>query len=66
MLELGEGYVSEFTAFMNDYIKQHPEVVEDQRKGRAIYWDKKVDFEAQDKAEADSVPVDGYYYFGNP
>jgi hypothetical protein len=66
MRESKDGYVSEFTAFMNEYVKTHPEVVDDQRTGRAIYWDKKVNFEAQDEAEADSVPTDGYYYFGNP
>jgi hypothetical protein len=27
-------YVSEFALFMNRYLEQHPEVVEDQRRGR--------------------------------
>jgi len=59
-------YVSEFTRFMDDYLKNHPEVVADQHVGRAIYWDKQVDLAEIEKAEADSVPVDSYYYFGNP
>jgi Protein of unknown function (DUF3460) len=37
-------YVSEFTAFMDRYLKQHPEVVEDQRRIWSDYWGpKKVD-----------------------
>ena len=59
-------YVSEFTQFMNEFLAQHPDVVADQYRGRAIYWDKQVDFAAQEEALRDSVPVDGYYYFGNP
>lgn len=61
-----DGYVSEFTDFMNEFLKNHPEEITEQRKGWNIYWNKKVDFEAQEEAEKDSVPVDGYYYFGNP
>lgn len=57
---MSQGYVSEFTTFMRQYLAEHPEVVEDQGRGRQIYWDKKVDFSAQAKAEADRVPEDGH------
>lgn len=60
------GYVSEFASFMDDYLKHHPEVVADQHVGRAIYWDKHVDLDELKRAEQDAVPVDSYYYFGNP
>lgn len=53
-------YVSEFENFMNRFLDRHPEVVEDQRSGRLIYWDHKVDLAALEKAERDSVPDDGY------
>ena len=33
-------YESELTKFINEFLKQHPEEVESQRKGRAIWWDK--------------------------
>lgn len=59
-------YVSEFTHFINHYLEEHPEVVADQQRGRSIYWDKHVDLEEQHRAETDAVPVDSYYYFGNP
>ena len=34
-------YESEHTKFMREFLEQHPEEVESQRKGRAIWWDKK-------------------------
>jgi Protein of unknown function (DUF3460) len=34
-------YESDLTKFMREFLKQHPEEVESQRKGRAIWWDKK-------------------------
>ena len=36
-------YESDITRFMREYLKQHPEEVESQRKGRAIWWDKRPD-----------------------
>jgi hypothetical protein len=33
-------YESDLTKFMREYMQQHPEEVESQRKGRAIWWDK--------------------------
>jgi hypothetical protein len=34
-------YESDLTKFMREFLEQHPEEVESQRKGRAIWWDKK-------------------------
>jgi len=34
-------YESEITKFIRDYLAAHPEEVESQKKGRAIWWDKK-------------------------
>jgi len=34
-------YESEITKFMRQYLAEHPEEVESQRKGRAAWWDKK-------------------------
>ncbi|HEY5897493.1 MAG TPA: DUF3460 family protein [Burkholderiales bacterium] len=35
-----ETYVSEPTRLIQEYLAQHPEELESQRKGRAIWWDK--------------------------
>jgi hypothetical protein len=45
------GYESELTKFMRQYLADHPEEVESQRKGRAIWWDKT----AADRAAAPSM-----------
>jgi hypothetical protein len=36
-------YESDLTKFMREYLKQHPEEVASQRKGRLIWWDKEGD-----------------------
>jgi hypothetical protein len=33
-------YESDLTKFMRQYMADHPEEAESQRKGRAIWWDK--------------------------
>ena len=36
-------YESDLTRYMREYLRQHPEERESQRKGRAIWWDKEGD-----------------------
>ena len=33
-------YESDLTKFMRDYLAAHPEEIDSQKKGRAIWWDK--------------------------
>ena len=44
-------YVSEPTRFIQDYLARHPEEVESQKAGRAIWWDKT----AEERAPAPSM-----------
>ena len=55
-------YVSEFECFFGKLLEEHPELVEDQRKGWNIWWDHKVDLEAERLALTDAVPTPAYYY----
>ncbi|XLZ71097.1 DUF3460 family protein [Massilia sp. SR12] len=55
-------YVSEFECFFGELLREHPELVEDQRKGWNIWWDHKVDLEAERAARTDAVPTQAYYY----
>ena len=57
------GYVSEFTLFMDKFLEEHPEVVENQHNGWHIFWDRNVDLGELKKAGEDSVPTKNYYYF---
>ena len=36
-------YESELTKFMREFLRQHPEEIESQRKGRGTWWDKRPD-----------------------
>jgi hypothetical protein len=55
-------YVSEYEAFFGQLLATHPELVEDQRAGWNIWWDHKVDLEAERLARTDAVPTPPYYY----
>jgi hypothetical protein len=33
-------YESDLTTFMRRFLEEHPEEIESQRKGRAVWWDK--------------------------
>jgi hypothetical protein len=58
-----EKYVSEHTEFIRQYLEQHPEEVEEQKRGRALWWDKAPRPLDQQKREAEAaVPPKAYYY----
>lgn len=57
------GYVSEFDQFLGAFMKQHPEVEPDQRRGWYIWWDHTLDLAEIEKAREDSVDTKPYYYF---
>ena len=56
-------YVSEHTLFINAYLEKHPEQVEEQKKGRALWWDKPQDPDTQ-RRQAEAL-VQQETYFGN-
>lgn len=56
-------YESEHTKFMREWLKGHPEEVEEQKAGRALWWDKQpVDPEEQQRLKESKVPQKSYYY----
>jgi len=57
-----DGYVSEITQFLDKFLGEHPEVVDEQNQGWHIFWDREVDLAEQKKAITDSVPTKPYYY----
>lgn len=57
-------YVSEHTQFINDVLAKKPEVVADQKKGRAIWWDKTPrDLANRSEMDEGLVPQSPYVYF---
>jgi hypothetical protein len=56
-------YVSEITEFLQDLKARDPAIVADQKKGRAIWWDKKPQTaEEQEHVAASHVRQNGYVY----
>jgi hypothetical protein len=56
------GYESEHTKFMREWMEKHPEEREEQKKGRALWWDKPQDADTQRQYEAGKVPAKAYPY----
>ncbi|WP_332671721.1 DUF3460 family protein [Aromatoleum sp.] len=58
-------YESEHTKFIREWLEKHPQELEEQRKGRALWWDKPQDVEAQARLDESEVPSKAYYYDTN-
>ncbi len=57
---MDKAYVSEFTDFMNRYLEEHPEVVEEQRRGWNFFWNPKVDLTPPEITKEYRVQNDSY------
>jgi Protein of unknown function (DUF3460) len=56
-------YESEHTRFIRELLKKKPEIDEDRRIGRAIWWDKRPsDLDARREMDEGKVPQKGYVY----
>ncbi len=55
-------YKSDVTAFIEDLKAKKPSLEAEQRQGRALLWDKRVDREAQDDYGRAAVPQQPYVY----
>lgn len=56
-------YVSEHTTFIRDLLARKPEIVDEQQRGRAIWWDKTPRELAEGRRmDQDNVPQPPYVY----
>ena len=56
-------YESEHTVWVRELLAREPQLVEEQRKGRAIWWDKLPrELADRDRMDEGSVPQKGYVY----
>jgi hypothetical protein len=58
--KMKSGYQSEFTRFLNGYLATHPGVVEDQKRGWYIYWDRHVQMSDLKHELTDNLPFTPY------
>lgn len=62
---MSEHYTSEITQFLQAYKKEHPDVEQRQRDGRARLWDKSQDAERDEEFRQANVPQHAYVYQNN-
>jgi hypothetical protein len=55
-------YESDHTKFMREMMAKNPEWADDQRRGRAIWWDRKVDLNEQKSSRDANEPHRPYPY----
>lgn len=60
---MAKEYESEHTVFMREWLAAHPQEVQEQQKGRALWWDKPQDLENQRRHQESLVKQEAY--FGN-
>jgi hypothetical protein len=61
-----KNYQSEATAFIQDFLQKHPEVVEKQKLHRATWWDRPQSLQERAKTEEATVAQQSYVYYNNP
>ena len=55
-------YESDVTRMIRELLEQKPHIAEEQRKGRALWWDKKLDLDQLRRTEESEVPQSPYAY----
>jgi len=55
-------YESDITRMVRELLQEKPKIVEEQKKGRAMWWDKKLDRDALKRAEESNVKQQAYVY----
>lgn len=55
-------YESDHTKFMREWMEKHPEEQQEQKAGRALWWDKPQSLETQKRYQEAEVPTKPYYY----
>jgi hypothetical protein len=59
-------YQSDFTKFMDDFLKTNKDVDESRMKLRATWWDKPQDLQTQEDQDSVKVAKKAYEYFPMP
>ena len=55
-------YESDVTRMVQDLLKKRPQIIEEQRTGRSMWWDKKLDLDELRRYNESRVPQKGYVY----
>lgn len=56
------GYESDATRMIRELLETKPRILDEQRKGRSLWWDRRLDPDTQRRAEESRVRQRGYVY----
>jgi hypothetical protein len=56
------GYESDATRLIRELLREQPQLADEQARGRAFWWDRKLDLDQQQRSQESRVPQKGYVY----
>ena len=56
------GYESDATRMIRELLATKPEIVDEQKTGRSLWWDRRLDLDRLRREKESSVPQKGYVY----
>ena len=59
---MAKPYESDITRMIRELLRDKPHIVQEQKKGRALWWDKRLDPEDLRRARESSVKQQAYVY----
>ena len=60
--KIKSGYESDATRLIRDLLHERPQLADEQARGRALWWDRKLDLDQQQRLQAVRVRQKGYVY----
>jgi hypothetical protein len=59
---MAKPYESDITRMIRTLLQEKPHIVQEQKKGRALWWDRKSDTDSQKRALESTVKQQAYVY----
>jgi len=59
---MAQPYESDLTRMIRELLLENPHIVQEQKKGRSLWWDRKLDLEELKRARESSVKQQAYVY----
>ena len=59
---MAQPYESDLTRMIRELLQEKPHIVQEQKKGRALWWDRKLDPDAQKRAAESKIRQKAYVY----
>lgn len=56
------GYESDVTRMIRDLLQEKPEIADEQKRARAMWWDRRLDLDELRRAQESRVKQKGYVY----